>query len=186
MPLAGGQDETVVAKVGAPCFLAVDAQWVYTFDFGDILLGDTPRLIKAPKSGGTPVTLASAIEDPRGLALDQKAVYWTNQSSETDSISHLDSVEGVALDGSRSFKVAASEKWPMSMVVDGKFAYWLTQNTELRRAPLDGSAAAVTIYSDTSDAFVIFESLAQDATAPYVGVGNSDSITTGKLVKIAK
>jgi hypothetical protein len=92
----------------------------------------------------------------------------------------------VALDGSKSFKVAASERWPLSLVVDAKFAYWLTLNTEVRRAPLDGSTAAVTIYSEKAETFAIFESLAQDATALYVGVGDSDSFTTGKLVKIAK
>lgn len=70
---SGDKTVTNVADVdGLAGRLAVDKEFVYWTEV------ETGRVMKAPKVGGSPVTIACDQPTPLGVVVDENAVYWAN------------------------------------------------------------------------------------------------------------
>jgi hypothetical protein len=82
VPKSGGMSETIARAQDTPVQIAVDGDFVYWTDTSDLGPG---AVMRASKSGGTAATqlatgksiAASEHRGPWALALDDKAIYWT-------------------------------------------------------------------------------------------------------------
>jgi hypothetical protein len=83
VPVAGGATTTLIPNQDYPWALAVDDNNVYwtNYDNQGAITGASTNagtIVQAPISGtGTPVTLATDLEDPYGIAVDSENVYFT-------------------------------------------------------------------------------------------------------------
>ncbi len=75
LPATGGAP-TLVASPDQPGDLAVDANDVYFAD-------SDKTIMKVPKSGGTPTVLATQLNRPMSLVVDDSNVYWINEGDGT-------------------------------------------------------------------------------------------------------
>src|SRR5207247_7473084 len=99
--------------ITSPWAVAVDASGVYFTDLFDV--------DKMGLDGGTIKTLATAPDHPAILVLDEKDVYWTDNSAGM--------VMSVAKDGSNLTTLATGQDAPAGMAVDAQFVYWVNQGT---------------------------------------------------------
>lgn len=77
VPRSGGPREPLAAGSFARALaLAPAADQLYWVEGGATSSG---RLARMPMAGGAPETLATGLSVPRGVALDDACVYWTNQ-----------------------------------------------------------------------------------------------------------
>jgi hypothetical protein len=72
VPIAGGATFSL-GRARYP-WIAIDGTNVYWTDYGGLVL-------RAPKSGGPTVTVASGRSYPWGLAVDDTRVYWTENAA---------------------------------------------------------------------------------------------------------
>jgi hypothetical protein len=126
--LASGQNPGANGPVG----IAVDKTNVYWTTYG---AGGS--VMKAPKGGGSPTTLASAQDAPLGIVVDGTHVYWTNQGSASNG-----AVLKVPIGGGVPTTLASREPSPGDIVVDTVNVYWSYAGTSLnggvRKVPIGG------------------------------------------------
>jgi hypothetical protein len=84
IPIAGGTVEPIAVLAARGLDLVIDADHVYFIEGTSAVMacGSNWSIKKAPKNGGAVVTLAKPPQAcPSKIAVDDKAVYWTNSTS---------------------------------------------------------------------------------------------------------
>jgi hypothetical protein len=148
----------MLAEADGPSWIAVDGTSVY--------FAEHAAVRKAPKEGGSIVTLASAPNGSAyaadGLVVDAQRVYWT-----THHVAYAGGpLLAVDIAGGAVTPIVASanQNLPSGLAVDGSSVYWGDELTDtsgqLMRAPLSGGASAVLASGPQAAAF----RLAVDAT----------------------
>jgi len=133
---------TLVATLSAAMGLSVDNEFVYYGTKGTPPDYPDGILYKIPKSGGTPTVLATALNRPLNIALDDARVYWTNGG-------HPDVADGSVMSVAKTGGVATTIAGPMTRpgnpVIAGDRIYWTVREQPLGRivsARKDGTDAA--------------------------------------------
>ena len=130
-PKAGGPLTSVVFPAWART-LALDSDSIYfTTSAGDVM--------KAPKDGGSPVTLASEQLEPQFLAADGDAVYWVNHGAGLPQRGDYSSgsVMKVAKSGGKPLALAVDQLLPSGLAVSGSSVYFVADG-KLRSLPTMG------------------------------------------------
>ncbi len=128
-PLAGCSQETVLVSgpsTSSPWgALAVDATSVYWANVG--ASGSMSAVIlKAPLSGGTPVTLASLDSDePQSMAVDATSLYWTSFGDWP--VTANGTVMKIALAGGVPVTLASGQAAPAGIAIDATSVYWTNE-----------------------------------------------------------
>jgi hypothetical protein len=93
----------------------------YTYKAG------TGSIVKAPLAGGEAVTLASGLNQPCYLALDESSLYWTNCACPEDC--GLNEFPGTVMKmgiaGGAPETIATDQKYPTAIAVDDTSVYWV-------------------------------------------------------------
>jgi hypothetical protein len=121
VPIAGGAS-TLVSSVPAGAMVLDETNFYFTSSNGSI--------VKLPRAGGAPVTLATGDYDPTGIAVDGAYVYWTNEQGIDQS-----SVRRVPIVGGAVETLASNQGDATAIAVDDKNVYWLctTSNGSIRK-----------------------------------------------------
>jgi hypothetical protein len=80
--------------------------------------------MKVPIAGGVPMTLASKLDYPSGIAVDGSNVYWVNDGTSTSP----GAVVRVPLSGGTPTTLASSVG-PSAIAVDAHNVYWTTEKS---------------------------------------------------------
>jgi hypothetical protein len=120
VPVSGGAI-TTLSSVGAGG-IAVDDTNVYWS------VPSTASIMKMPKLGGTPTTLAAGLTGSDPLVVDSESVYWI------DSVPGCTACEGesivkVALDGGAPITLAKGQNNALALTVDSSSVYWVNAGT---------------------------------------------------------
>jgi hypothetical protein len=155
-PIRGGPITTLVSGV-TPQVMTIDETSVYFTTNA----GNTGKVMRVPKSGGTPQTLAFEVTNEQGIAVDQSNVYWTNTAGD---------VMRTAVDGGPLVPIAFLQADPVSVAVDSTSVYWANSGPpgSVVKAPLDGGALT-TIASGLQYP----DGIAVDATSVYFTSGGN-------------
>jgi hypothetical protein len=138
--------------------IAIDENYVYWGQSaGD---GQNVAIVKVPRAGGAPVTLASFAAPgtfggnaPHSMAVDHTSVYWSWRSN--PMLWSPGAIMKAPLGGGTAVTLASST-YPTALAVDSTSVYWIDQGTvwngigdgSVRKVPLSGGA--VTILADTA------------------------------------
>jgi len=139
--------------------IAVDATHVYWTDRA------ARAVMRIPKEGGTPETLAWPQEDLGRLAVDSNFVYWTNTLPSGD-------VMKLAIGGGTPVPVATGQLRPVGIAVDATNVYWTNAGGStlgvgsVMKASL-ATGATVTLAANQEAALAI----TVDATSVYWSKG---------------
>jgi hypothetical protein len=112
---------------GTISWLAVDATRVYFTNGGQGNGALDGTVMSVPIGGGTPTTLATGQNQPRGVAVDGANVYWANYCGPDGacwSAGGGGTVMRVPLSGGAPTTLASGHNWPLQVAVDGTSVYW--------------------------------------------------------------
>ena len=135
-----GKDVTrLVASQDILSDVTLDASNVY-FTAVPKTRSNAGKVLKLPKTGGRPVTLASAQNDPGSLALESGALYWTGRAQ----------IWKLPLAGGAPAVLVSSEPDLTDMAVDSANVYWMTwthtnSTLTIKQMPLSGGAPRVLV-----------------------------------------
>jgi hypothetical protein len=117
----------IVGGLSAPVDLALDSTRVYWTDAGTLTVGS------APKTGGSPSTLASAQQGADRIAVDDTYVYWTAGGD----------IRRTSKGGGGSVTTVVSGAHPGDFVLDATNVYWVsTVDGQVESASKAGGAVA--------------------------------------------
>jgi hypothetical protein len=139
-----------------PNQIAVNATTLYVVDEG-------AGQIVAVNTQGTPAMtpLYTGLAQPTDVALDSTSVYWTELGSGVIAKGPL-----VGLPGNEI--VLARSARPDRIILAGGFAFFLDEQTGLRRVPIEGGSPAITVESFLTNPLANgYGQLAGDADAVY-------------------
>jgi hypothetical protein len=134
--------------------MVLDADSVYLTDnYGD-------RVVKAPKSGGAAVELATNTVGPNGITLDSSFVYWASDYDEA--------VWKVPLTGGSRVKVATigSGDTTAGLAVSGDSLYWLGGDS-LKKTSISTGATTTLAATTTPISLSLFVDGAQAYWSSY-------------------
>jgi hypothetical protein len=100
----------VIATGTAPVALAVDETALYWLEPAAGIV------VKAPKAGGAPMTIATGQSSPFDLALDATHVYWSNRRG--------NSIMRIAKAGGSAAELVVTATEPMHLATDGVFVFF--------------------------------------------------------------
>jgi len=163
--------------------IAVDATHVYWTDRA------ARAVMRIPKEGGTPETLAWPQEDLGRIAVDSNFVYWTNTLPSGD-------VMKVAIGGGTPVPIATGQLRPVGIAVDATNVYWtnaggstLGVGSVMKASLATGISSTVAANQEAAHAIAI------DATSIYWSKGPFETgggevmtmpIAGGTLVQLAR
>jgi hypothetical protein len=147
VPLGGGTSTTIASGQVLALGIAVDPTNVYWTDqftapnsycVGSSICFGT--VMKAPRTGGSPVTLASGRSGgwgAHGMAIDGTHVYWTTTS---DPPMSTGAILKVPLGGGTPITIASAQDNPLNIAVDAKSVYWTNSDYpgDVMTVPLSG------------------------------------------------
>ena len=116
VPLAGGS-VTTLAPVNGGFGLAVDGAFAYVAEDGG--KSGAGRILKVPLAGGAPLVLASGLDAPRGIALNEARAYFTTSNPHGQVLS-------VKKSGGAVQQLAIEQLNPLGVAVDRQYVYWQT------------------------------------------------------------
>jgi hypothetical protein len=136
VPLGGGAITTLASQLDAPGRVAVDTTSIYwtnqgrgcPIDAGPSCAGS---IMTMPLQGGTPMTLASALNYPSDIAVAGENVYWTDLENGT--------VMKVPRLGGVTTMLASGQNGPMGITTDATNVYW-TGGDGVRMVPSIGGS----------------------------------------------
>jgi hypothetical protein len=137
---------TTLASGRFPWGIAVDGQYVYwvNADSGQ------SSIMRVPKGGGTPITIASSQLNAVAVAVDSSAVYWANAGTSTCAPSGACTSNGdgavlrAPLTGGAPTTLASGQHVPVSIAVDSTNAYFIDEGTAVYDSSIaDGSVVKV-------------------------------------------
>lgn len=108
----GGSSDTPPADAPPPD--ALDAESIYWTTEGIDVANGT--VMKVPRAGGAPVSLATGHGTPSSIAVVDGFVYWTSRG--TPGVPNTGSVNRVAIAGGAITEIAAAQPSPFSLAVD--------------------------------------------------------------------
>jgi hypothetical protein len=115
-----GGSPTILATSQSPAHLVIDTQNIYWID--------GPAMMKAPKSGGTPVVVVSSLNDVSGLVSDETSLYWLqiDETSSPTSCQHSSSsVYSMPKEGGNPLQLARFDgQWASNLTIDDNYVYW--------------------------------------------------------------
>ena len=134
--ITGGTPTVLATSTSSPQYLAVDATSVYYTEYGTEdasgnINASSGSLKKVSISGGTPTTLATGLNYPKGVAVTAANVYFTEWGSSVGSVKYVPLAGGTATPVSitlanGSTAPATGLNAPYSVAVDtgGTYVYW--------------------------------------------------------------
>ena len=146
LALQGGSSSRLALQTGRtaggrviPSAMALDASNVY---WGVSVVGEhegpDPAVMRTPKGGGTPETLAMGHGAPARLAVDSTNVYWTADTE----------VLKVPLRGGTPSALAVGQDDPMHIAIDSSYVYWTSGGNgsgRISKVPLRGGRPTILV-----------------------------------------
>jgi hypothetical protein len=142
VPIGSGGSVTpkvISSSEAHPIAVALDANNVYWVDEGDTTSQTGPfngSVNQAPKQGGAITPLATGLQLPWDVAVDQTSVYWTEKNN-PGAVKKLPIGGGPIVTLAQGVGVGA----PYGIAVDSQYVYWTDyDNSEVLRLPKGGGS----------------------------------------------
>jgi hypothetical protein len=137
VPVTGGTPAIVASNQDYPWAIAVDAKNVYwtNYDNAGAVSGGTTNsgaVLQTPIGGGTVTTLTTGLEDPYGIAVDSKNVYFSTYAGGR--------IKKVPIGGGTVTVLAENQPNPCYIAVSGGNVYWTNYaNGTVSTVPTSGT-----------------------------------------------
>jgi hypothetical protein len=135
-PLTGGGPEPLVFDDSGTFGLVVDGT------FATYAVPGLGRIMRVPIAGGTPVALATGLDQPRSLATDGASLYWT-QGVGQGKIMKLDLEPGA-----KPIALSDGLAQPRAIAVQGGVVYW----TDITDGTILSTPDHLTVFADAGSA----------------------------------
>ncbi len=140
VPLAGGQTEVVTKALDFPLFVASDGAALFVTS-GQKYAGVVSKIALDPRTANAnpPLTLMDGLSGPRGIAVTNGFVYWTDVFDGA-LLRTADRPDDAAREGGTRMaaRLAAGISGPSDLALAGDYAYVADQRGSLARIPLAG------------------------------------------------
>jgi hypothetical protein len=169
---------------------AVDSTSIYWSSLEDTTELPPFSVMKAPLSGGSPITLASAVGQPSAVAVDGASVYWVDSDGTTAGMV-ANNLKKVPLSGGSvttlGTAVAFQFRPPGSsssslLAVAPTNVYWVSPGGDLLSVPLAGGTVTTLVAAPSTQAGVV--GLAVDDTSVYWTYDVGSSPGSGSVMKL--
>jgi hypothetical protein len=187
MPTPGHTTSALAYLGGSSFALLIDADNAYALVENNDGNAST-RIVEAPLSGGSSVTLATDASYATAIAASGGQVYWVdpNGPPTADASANDGVVLGVPTGGGVPATVASGQGYPDLVAADASGIYWVDANV-CEQSPCTASAASVMVLPAGTTTPVVLASvttspsnLVLDASNVYWGTND------GRVVKLAK
>lgn len=142
VPKTGGVVRTIASGTPNPWVVATDGTYVYWTD------NNSPSVVgRTDIATGTASSIAANEPYPRGLALADGTVFWTNESANDAGPASIVTAQP---DGGARTAIASGGVvgHPKDVAVDGAFVYWADSNGKISRCQRDGGGLVDQLGSD--------------------------------------
>lgn len=164
----GGQPAELARVEGEITGVAVDQEDVYFTTWSAVM--------HVPKTGGTPIKLASS-QWAFAIVADAQAVYIADYLAET--ISRISKTDGAMT------QLADRQRGPRSLTADATSLYWVTYDKRLMRVRKVGGALAV-LLEDVGVYDACANAIAVDASDLYVTACCDPGSYAGEIIRVPR
>jgi hypothetical protein len=181
-PLSGGISTTLASAQIGPGAITLGGSYVYWMNFSAANEG---TLVKLPRSGGTPVTVLSGLDEQSGLAVDATSLYFTTYNP--------GAVMKVGLDGGLPVTLVGGQIGPSQIALDATSVYWTnTYVGTLSKVGLNGgtpttlaSGSPFGLAVDATSVYWTNPSICPDDGGPCAGAVMKTPLGGGTAVTLA-